>query len=330
MTRETLIVGAGPIGLACAISAKRRGIDPLVIDAGAIAQSIVGYPIGMVFFTTPELLEIGGHPLVCVGQKPSREEALKYYRGVARAEELRVLTYTKLLSVQTTPDGPVAIVQDERSEYEIPCERVVLATGYFERPRRLGVDGEDLPHVCHYFDEAHRHWGRSVVVVGGGNSAAEAALELFRAGAKVTLVHRRAEVKKTVKYWVRPDLANRIAAGEIDAYMESTVERFVPEGLVLRKSASGGDGEGADPAETTELHADRVFVLVGFLPDQELYRRIGIALHPETGVPTLDPDTYETNVPGVHMVGSITRGFALSDVFIENGRFDGEKVFGGK
>ena len=323
MTRETLIVGAGPIGLACAISAKRRGIDPLVIDAGAIAQSIVGYPIGMVFFTTPELLEIGGHPLVCVGQKPSREEALKYYRGVARAEELRVLTYTKLLSVQSTPDGPVAAVQDERSEYEIPCDRVVLATGYFERPRRLGVDGEDLPHVRHYFDEAHRHWGRSVVVVGGGNSAAEAALELFRAGAKVTLVHRRSEVKRTVKYWVRPDLANRIAAGEIDAYMDTTVERFVPEGLVLRTS---GDDDGGP----VELHADRIFVLVGFLPDQDLYRRIGIELHPETGVPALDPDTFETNVPGVHMVGSITRGFALSDVFIENGRFDGEKVFGGR
>lgn len=188
----------------------------------------------------------------------------------------------------------------------------------FVLPRHLAVPGEQLPHVLHGLDESHRHWGRSVIVVGGGNSAAEAALELYRAGAQVTLVHRRAEVKTTVKYWVRPDLQNRIAAGEVTAHMETTVERIERDGVLLRTRG----------AEAFRVPADRVFVLIGFLPDQELYRNIGIELDPMTGVPALDPETLETNVSGVHMVGSITRGFALSDVFIENGRFDGEKVFG--
>jgi len=335
MSRETLIVGAGPIGLACAISARRRGIDPLVIDAGAVVHSIVGYPIGMTFFTTPDLLELGGHPLVCSGQKPTREEALKYYRGVARTEKLRVRTYTRLLGVRSTATGPVAWIRDEHGESEVACDRVVLATGYFHRPRPLGVAGEDLPHVHHYLDEPHRHWGRSVVVVGGGNSAAEAALELFRAGAGVTLVHRRAEVKRTVKYWVRPDLQNRIAAGEITAYMDTTVERIERDGVVLRRGDDGspvrgsGNSSPRGDAGHVKVAADRVFVLIGFRPDQDLYRGIGIELDPESGVPELNPETLETNVPGVHMVGSITRGFSLSDVFIENGRFDGEKVFGG-
>ena len=171
--------------------------------------------------------------------------------------------------------------------------------------------------MSHYFDEAHRHYDRDVVVIGGGNSAVEAALELFRAGARVTVVHRRDDFKPTIKYWVRPDIENRIAAGEIAARMSSHVTRFTP-GAVIVREASGDD---------VTLAADRVFALVGFRPDQDLFRRIGISLDPETGVPDLSPDTLETNVPGVHMVGSITRGLKLSDVFIENGRFDGEKVF---
>ncbi len=318
---DTLIVGAGPIGLACAVSARRRGIDPLVVDAGAIAQSIVGYPIGMTFFTTPDLLEIGGHPLVCPAQKPTREDALMYYRGVARAEGLRVRTYTRLLGAHRTDDAgsrPVhADLATETGTVQIRCRRLVLATGYFETPRRLDVPGESSPHVSHYFDEAHRHYDRDVVVIGGGNSAVEAALELFRAGARVTIVHRRDDFKRTIKYWVRPDIDNRIAAGEIAARMSSRVVRFEPGAVVVR---------GASGDETT-LRADRAFALIGFLPDQDLFRRIGISLDPVTGVPDLDPETLETNVPGVHMVGSITRGLKLSDVFIENGRFDGEKVF---
>jgi thioredoxin reductase (NADPH) len=315
---RALIVGAGPIGLACAVSARRRGIDPLVIDAGAIAHSIVRYPIGMVFFTTPELLEIGDHPLVCAGPKPTREEALMYYRGVVRAERLRVRTYTRLLDATATDGRITARVEDERGEHRIEAERMILATGYFEITRRLGVEGEDLPHVAHRFDEGHRHYGRRVVVVGGGNSATEAALELFRTGAQVTVVHRRTDWKPTVKYWVRPDIQNRVSAGEIEARMGSTVTRITRDAVHIR------DVDGGEAA----VPADRVFVLIGYRPDQALFRRVGVELHPETGVPFHDPDTLETNVPGVHMVGSITRGLAISQIFIENGRFDGEKVFG--
>ena len=318
MPEPVLIVGAGPIGLACAISAKRRGLDPLVIDAGPIVSAITRYPIGMTFFTTPELLEIGGHPLVCGGAKPTREEALKYYRGVVRAEHLRVHTDTRLLNATRSGTAILADLRGRGGDKRLECERLVLATGYFERVRPWGVPGEDLPHVHRYFDEAHRSWGQRVVVVGGKNSAVEAALELYRAGAHTTLVHRGGGFKPGVKYWIKPDIENRIAAGEIDAWFNTIVERITPEAVVVRP----------DTGPTVMLPADRVYALLGFQPDMDLFRRIGIALDPDTGCPTINPETLETNVPGVFMAGSITRGYAISEVFIENGRFDGEKIFG--
>src|ERR1051326_5390953 len=201
VTERVLIAGAGPIGLACAISARRRGFDPLVIDAGAIADSIVRYPVGMVFFTTPERLEIGSHPLVCAGPKATREEALKYYRGVVRAEGLRVRA-----------GGIVGRVTPRLGEERITCDRLVLATGYFDHPNRLDVPGEDLPHVSHYAAEPHLSAGLDVVIVGGKNSAVEQALACYRAGARVTLVYRGAALKPSVKYWLKPDLENRIKA----------------------------------------------------------------------------------------------------------------------
>lgn len=315
---DVLIVGAGPIGLACAISAKRRGRDPLVIDAGAITNSIVGYPIGMMFFTTPDRLEIGGHPLVCAAQKPTREEALKYYRGVVRTEGLRVRPYTKLSGAASNGGGIDVELETRLGREHLSCRTLVLATGYFDQTNRLGVPGEDLPHVTHYFDEPHRSSGLDVVVIGGKNSAIEAALELFRAGARVTLVYRRAEFRPTVKYWIRPDIENRIAQGEIAGRLGSEVVRIDERAVTIRRS----DG-------TTEaVPTDRVYALIGFHPDFELFRRIGIELDPETMRPTIDAATLETNVPGVHMAGSITSGRAIAEVFIENGRFDGEQVFG--
>ena len=306
-----LIVGAGPIGLACAISAKRRGIDPLVIDAGALANSIVRYPIGMTFFTTPERLEIGGHPLVCAGAKATREEALKYYRGVARAEGLRVRTYTTLIDAQH--------VQTRFGIEPITCDRLVLATGYFDHPNRLGVPGEDLPHVHHYFDEAHLSNGRDVVVIGGKNSAVEAALQLFRAGARTTtIVYRGKTWPKSVKYWLRPDLENRITAGEIQARLGSQVIE-ITERDVLVRGALGNE---------ERVPADRVYPLIGFRPDFELFKRIGITFDPESGRPEIDADTLETTVAGVYVAGSVTAGLKISEIFIENGRFDGDKIFG--
>ena len=312
-TVPVLIAGAGPIGLACAIFAKRRGLDPLVIDAGAITESIVRYPIGMAFFTTPDKMEIGGHPLVCAGAKPTREEALKYFRGVARTEGLRVRTYTRLIDASRRNGQLECRVQATNGTETLECVRLVLATGYFGHTNRLGVPGEDLPHVSHYFDEAHRSAGLDVTVVGGGNSAVEAALELFRAGARVTIVCRAQTLKPTIKYWMQPDIQNRIEAGEIAVHLGATVTRIEPGSVWI------GD---------ERLAADRVFALVGFHPDFELFRRVGITLDPDTCRPTLNPATLETNVPGVHMAGSITAGRATSEVFIENGRFDGEKIFG--
>ncbi|HKP28922.1 MAG TPA: YpdA family putative bacillithiol disulfide reductase [Gemmatimonadales bacterium] len=312
-----LIVGAGPIGLACAISARRRGLDPLVIDTGAIAQSIVRYPIGMTFFTTPERLEIGGHPLVSAGAKTTREEALKYYRGVARAEGIRVRTFTRLIGAARHVEGITCRLLSHDEEEELTCARLVLATGYFEHPNLLGVPGEDLPHVSHWFDEPHVTAGQDIVIVGGKNSAVEAALLCFRAGARVTLVQRRTEFKPSVKYWLRPDIENRIKAGEIKACFGAVVEGITRREVIIRT----GD-------RLMHVPADRVYALTGYHPDFELFQSMGIELEPSSGRPTINPANLETNVPGIHMAGSTAAGRDIGDVFIENGRFDGEKIFG--
>lgn len=332
---NTLIVGAGPIGLACAISAKRRGIDPLVIDAGAIVNSILHYPVGMGFFTTPELLEIGGHPFTCAADKPTREEALKYYRGVVRSEEIRVATYTKLVSALRKDDGIHCTLEVDRARRHpargggsagkpqrsrLMVRRLVLATGYYDHPNRLDVPGEDLPHVSHYFDEAHASSGLDVVVIGGKNSAIEAALLLYRAGARTTVVYRRRTFADGVKYWLKPDIQNRINAGEIQARLGAEVVHIEPSAVIIRHP------DGDDKEE--KLPADRVYALTGFHPDFHLFREIGIELDSETHVPSINRDTLETNVPGVFMAGSISAGHATSNVFIENGRFDGERIFG--
>ena len=312
-----LIVGAGPIGLACAISARRRGLDPLVVDAGPIAASIVRYPVGMTFFTTPERLEIGGHPLVCSGPKATREEALKYYRGVARAEGIPIRTYTRLLGV-TRPGGQLeARVATRLGEERIPCSTLVLATGYFEHPNLLGVPGEDLPHVTHYAEEPHLSAGQDVVIVGGKNSAVEHALSCYRAGARVTLIYRREELRPSVKYWLQPDLLNRIKAGEIAARFGRMVERIDVGNVTI--AGSGG---------REVIPADRVYLLTGYHPDFALFSAIGIEQDDESCRPRLDPLTLESNIPGIHLAGSATAGRNTSEVFIENGRYDGDKIFG--
>ena len=305
-----IIVGAGPIGLASAISAKRRGIDPLVIDAGALANSIVRYPINMTFFTTPERLEIGNHPLVCTGAKATREEALKYYRGVARVEGLRVRTYTKLVERN--------LVETRLGRESIAWDKLVLATGYFDHVNKLGVPGEDLPHVHHYFDEPHLSSGLDAVVIGGKNSAVEAALQLFRAGARTTIIYRGTTWPKSVKYWLRPDLENRIKAGEIQARLGSHVVEITPRDVLVRGALGNEE----------RIPADRVYPLIGFHPDLELFKRIGIAFDAESGRPKINPATLETSVPRVFVAGSVTAGTKISEIFIENGRFDGEKIFG--
>lgn len=313
-----LIVGAGPIGLACAISARRRGIQATVIDAGAIADAIVRYPIGMTFFTTPERLEIGDHPLVCSGAKATREEALNYYRGVVRVEQLAVHCYSRLLNA-TRRDGMIhCSVQTRTGVVDVTCDKLVLATGYFEHANLLEIPGEDLPHVSHWFEEPHRLAGLDVVIIGGKNSAVEAALQSFRVGARVSLVYRKPEFKPSLKYWLRPDLENRAKAGEIALHLGATVSAITLAGVTIQT---------ADGTSRT-IPADRVFALTGYHPDFELLERIGLPLDPVSGRTTLDPATLETSIPGIYLAGSVGAGRQISEVFIENGRFDGEKIFG--
>lgn len=315
---DTLIAGGGPIGLACAISARRCGIDPLIVEAGAIADSIVRYPIAMGFFTTPELLEIGGHPFVCAGQKPTREEALKYYRGVVRTEGLNVRTYARLIGAERRDGRLVCRLTTAVGPKQISCDRLIIATGYFEHANLLNGPGEELPHVSHWFDEAHLSFGLDVVVVGGKNSAVETALQCFRAGGRVTLVYRGATLKPSVKFWLRPDLENRIAAGEIATRFGREVIEITPGHVVLQ------DGHGT----VEHVPATRVYALTGYHPDFDLLAAVGVHCDAATGRPSLNPETLHTNVPGVYLAGSVGAGRNISEVFIENGRFDGEKIFG--
>ncbi len=314
---DVLVVGAGPIGLACGIAAKRHALDPLIVDAGAVVNSVAHYPVGMHFFTTPDLMEIGDHPLACAGQKPTREEVLKYYRGVVRAEKLRVRPYTRLVGADPDPAGLRCALEGRHGPTELRCRRLVLATGYYDNANLMGVPGEDLPHVSHRFDEAHLSFGLDVVVIGGKNSAIEAALELYRAGARVTLVYRGEALKPSVKYWLKPDIENRIKAGEVGVRFGAEVVKIDGQAVTIR--AHGRE---------ERLAADRVYALTGYHPDFDLFRRIGIALDPVTDRPACDPETLETNVAGVFLAGSISAGRATSEIFIENGRFDGEKIFG--
>ncbi|MGH7593138.1 MAG: YpdA family putative bacillithiol disulfide reductase [Gemmatimonadales bacterium] len=315
---EALIAGAGPIGLACAISAQRRGIRHLVIDSGAIADAIVRYPVGMTFFTTPERLEIGGHPLTCSSAKATREEALKYYRGVVRAEGLHIRTFTRLVSAQRQDNRLMCQVSTRGGLERITCDRLVIATGYFEHANLLAVPGEGLPHVFHWFDEAHLSYGLDVVVIGGKNSAVESALQCFRAGGRVTLVYRGGTLKPSVKYWLRPDLENRIAAGEIAVRFGSNVLEITGTHVVVRDALGAID----------LVPATRVYALTGYHPDFGLLEAVGVNCDAATGRPNVDPATLQTTVAGIYLAGSVAAGRNISEVFIENGRFDGEKIFG--
>ena len=316
MTYDLICVGAGPTGLACAMEAVRAGMKPLVLDKGCLCNSLLHYPANMLFFTTAEKMEIGDLPMAISGDKPTRSEALKYYRKATEHYALEVRQYEAVEDVHRS-NGSFRIRTRHASGApdEHRATRVVIATGYYDIPKVIGVPGEELPHVSHYYTEPHSYWQRNVVVIGAGNSAAEAALDLFRAGARVTLVHRGAQVKRTIKYWVLPDIENRIAAGEIRAHFHSAVKRIEPGHMVIQ---SGG-GE-------IVLPADGVFALTGYQPDFAFLERQGIELDPQTRKPAVNPDTLETNVPGLYVAGVIVGGQHTSEIFIENGRFHGKQI----
>ncbi len=319
MFYDLLCIGAGPTGLATAIEARRRGLRTLVVDKGCLCNSIYHYPTNMVFFTTPELLEIGGLPMVCAGEKPTRTEALKYYRKCAEHEQLELRLYERVIAVDPH-NGAFSVRTQSASGMvgEYRAKRIVVATGYYDLPNRLRVPGEDLPHVSHYYREAHPCWNRDVVVIGGKNSAVEAALDLFRSGARVTMIHRRAQLGTSVKYWLRPDIENRIKAGEVQARFETVVTRIEPGTVWVRPVDSS--------VEERPVRADFVFALIGYHPDFEFLRALGIALEPGTNRPTHNPETLESNVPGIYLAGVVLGGNQTGEIFIENGRFHGQQI----
>jgi thioredoxin reductase (NADPH) len=307
---DVIIIGAGPSGLAAAIEAKKYGLNGVVFDKGGITNSILHFPLQMIFFTTPELLEIGGVPLVSDREKPTRNEALKYYRKVVGAFQLRVHQYEEVLQIQRG-ESQAFRVQTSKGNYE--GRNIVIAIGYYDHPNIMGVPGEDLPHVSHYYSEAHPFYDRDVVVIGGKNSAAEAALDLFRGGARVSLVHRGAELGQTVKYWVRPDIENRFKKREITPYLNSRVLEITKEYV---KIAQNGDRH--------DVPASQVFALTGYHPTMMFFDQLGVRYDKDTLRAEYNPQTFQTNVPGVYLAGAVVGGRINGEVFIENGRFHGE------
>ncbi|MQA29662.1 MAG: YpdA family putative bacillithiol disulfide reductase [Luteitalea sp.] len=324
--RDVIIVGAGPSGLSSAIAAKKVGLDYLVLEQGTLVNSIYRFPPQMVFFTTPELLEIGGLPFVSPYDKPTRAEALRYYRKVVDTYDLQIAGDEKVVSIAPVPDQ--AQQEGETTLFAVEthaatgvrrvrtARNVIVAIGYYDRPVMLNVPGEDLPHVHHFYGEPHPYYRKRVVVVGGGNSAAESALEMFRAGAHVTIVHRWPELKSTIKYWVRPDIENRIREGSIAAHFGACLTRILTHAVTVR----GPDGP-------VDIPAEAVFLLTGYRADTQLMVDAGVTLT-EREAPVYDVETFETNVPGLFVAGGALAGADTGTVFIENGRFHGETIVG--
>ncbi len=318
-TYDIVCIGAGPTGLATAIEATRAGMRPLVVDKACLCNSIYHYPVNMVFFTTPELLEVGDLPLVCAAEKPTRGEALKYYRRAAEHYGLDLRLYERVMRVEgQNGDFTVATKTEKGIEAKYHAKKIAVATGYYDLPNLLGVPGENLPHVSHYYTEPHAFWNQDVVVIGGKNSAAETALDLYRNRARVTLVHRNKDLGASVKYWVRPDIENRIKAGQVKALFETRVKEITKDEVVIENGA----GE-------KRLPARQVFALTGYHPDYAFIESLGVQLDPESRKPKLNPKTLESNVPGIHLAGVVTGGRHTGEIFIENGRLHGKQIIEG-
>lgn len=312
---DLLVVGAGPTGLALGAAARATGISALLVERGGLVASLVDYPADMTFFTTRERLEIAGIPFAIPEEKPSRRQAIAYFQGVARRFGLEVASHEEVVAIERGPDHFRVRSRAPGGERARAARAVAVATGYFTWPRRLGVPGEDLPWVHARYREPWSHFGERVVVVGAGNSAAEAALDLYRNGARVTLIHRGAGVKETVKYWLKPDLENRIAEGSIAALFGARVVGFTAGAVEVERA----DGR-------SMLAADAAYVLIGYRPDTGLLERAGVRVDPETAVPEFDPATGETGVPGLYVAGTVRAGRETHRIFIENSRDHGEQV----
>ena len=318
MTRsfDAIVVGAGPTGLACGIELQQRGVKTMLIEKGCVVNSIYHYPTNMTFFTTPELLEIGNIPMTSLNEKPNRAEALKYYRRVADHYQLDIHQYEKVDRI-TGSDGDFQVATTDRfgCAHVYHSRKIVLATGYYDVANRLGVPGEDLPKVLHYYKEPHPYYNHDVLVVGAKNSAAIAALELWWTGARVTLVHRGPHISRAVKYWIKPNIENRIKFKDIPAYFNSHVTEIKPDSVVL-----------STPEGEISLKNDFVFALIGYRPDVDFLNSVGIVFDAETKRPRTDPETLESDRAGIYLAGVIVAGMHTNEIFIENGRHHGQAI----
>jgi thioredoxin reductase (NADPH) len=313
---DLLVVGAGPTGLATAIEAQKAGFRVVLVDKGCVCNSIFHYPAHMTFFTTSELLEIGGIPFPSPNAKPTRNEALEYYRTVAAYYQLDIRQYHRVERVSGV-DGDFAVQTTDRfgRHGELKARKLALSTGYYDLPNWMGIPGETLSKVHHYYHDPHPYYGMDVAVIGGKNSAAIAALELWRHGARVTLIHRGAGIQPHVKYWIKPDIENRIKSGEVKAYFQSQVVEITPDAVVVET-----------PAGSETLPNDFVFAMTGYHPDFSFLERLGVRFEGPDRLPVCDPETHESNVPGIYLAGVIVAGSRTSEIFIENGRFHGHQI----
>ena len=313
---DLAIIGAGPVGLEAAILAKRSDLDYVVLEKGSIVDAVAGYPTYMTFFTTSERLEIGNHPLITSTDKPTRKEALDYYRKVVQNEGLNVHTFSEVVGLKTLAEGfELETVDNHGRSSTMRARKVAVATGYYSNPKLLGVPGEDLPNVSHYYSEAHPFYGRNVTIIGAGSSAADTALDLFRGGAHVTMVHRGEDFRHSLKYWIRPNLENRVKEGSITAHFSAEVTEITPDAVIAAKQG-----------ECLVIPTEQTFALTGYYAATDLLEQAGVTIYPEDGSAEHSEDTFETNVPGLYTIGSAGYGVRTSDVFIENGLVHARKA----
>lgn len=310
--QDVVVIGAGPVGLACAIEARRENLGARIVEKGALVNSIVGYPANMEFFSTPELIEVGGYPFPVQGYKPTREEAIEYYRGVAAREQLDVRLYERVLEVRGAR-GDFTVVTAKAEHH---ARHIVVSIGFFDQPNRMNVPGEDLPKVTHYYKEPYQYVRQKVAVIGARNSAAKVALDCYRHGAEVTLIVRSAALSDKIKYWIKPDLENRIAEGSIRAYFNTAVDEIRESSMVLRT-----------PDGPREIENEWVVAMTGYRPDYAFLEALGIAFGDDAcRTPIFDAATFETTRPGVYLAGTVCGGYCTSRWFIENGRFHARQI----
>ncbi len=312
-TCSLIIIGGGPTGLNCAIAAERAGLDYLVLEKGVLANSVYHFPVNMAFFSTSQLLEIGDTPFIAHGEKPTRREALEYYRRLQQSYGLKVHTYEAVESMERKADGWYHVCSN-RTSYR--AHSVIVATGFYDTPRMMGVPGESLPKVKHYYDDAHPYIGQKLLVAGAANSACQAALETWRKGADVTMAIRDGEIYKGVKYWIKPDIENRIREGSIKAYFHTVVKEIRPREVVLQT-----------PDGPLAIENDWVLAMTGYLPNYGLLERLGLEIPAEEPrIPVHNPETLESSLPNVYLAGVVCAGMDTSKLFIENTRNHGELI----